>query len=170
MRMPILVAAAAIILLLPLTKAAAGDEGKVIGAWRFWTTTDPLTDVVRGIAVVEDAGKIFAVKCDRPGPGSLFVSFLPQRYLGGTADEPDLGKVVTRIDDDPAVLDDWAYIYRSANYMGDGRYTLIERLKQAKRLRVRLQVPDGEVVDAVFDVNGAADAIAAVENACKANG
>jgi hypothetical protein len=49
----------------------------------FEVVEDPMTDVKRGIAVLNSGGKIIPViKCDENGKGSLYVSFISENYLG----------------------------------------------------------------------------------------
>lgn len=96
------------------------DGWEQTGAWYYKEAKDPITDKRRALsATVGEGGAMLLVKCDEAAPGSVYVSFMPDGYLGSGRSTGDRRPVVFRFDQDPPVEVLWRY--------GDTSALLIDR-------------------------------------------
>lgn len=153
--------------------AGAQDTTTKVGSWSVKRTVDSFSDAKRGIAMTEvtTAGTI-VVKCDTPGPDSLYVSIITSKYLGSDrirrSYSAELNKV--RFDDAaPESLPRTTYDGRSAHMFSAQATSFLSRLARDNPKRVRLQLVtyDSDIVTADFDVTGVADAIKQTAAICE---
>ena len=141
--------------------AALAQSPALPGLWQDISMTDPITDARRGIAVVEGTGGSFVVKCDTPGAGSVYVSLVSDRYLGGADRSRDL---TYRVDDNAPVTQSWRY---SAQHVTNFRpNALLAEMLGGERMIVRALKFDNSSTDFAFDITGSIEAIARVSAIC----
>lgn len=153
--------------LVALGSEASAQEKKVekVGNWEVQTTSDSFTDSVRGVAhtPLGQTGTI-VVKCDKPGPGSMYVEFLTPSFLG--SDSIARGRyheAQYRLDDGPpGDLPGLYYDGKSAILLqGKKRANFITEItvNEPKRLRVQFVSYDGSYANVDLDVEGAGTAM-----------
>ncbi len=148
--------------------AAAPARAAAYGAWTVDVQKDPITDTVKAIASLPGEAGSLIIKCDAPGPGSLYVRFVSNDYLGGYAGGQRSDALTYRVDDDAPVTSEWVY-YKSIvpAVHEERRAALIQRLKTAKRFSLRAITFENEVVNATFELSSIAQAISAADEVCK---
>lgn len=138
--------------------------------WNFQEIVDPMSDAQRGIAnTSESLDAMIVVKCDRNGPGSLYVSIISKNFLGkgrygnrGIEYRFDGGSV------------------KSVNAFHDGRTASIFRVKpgeaggnflselsNAKEMVIRVTSYDYDTYTSVLPVAGSGPMIERVARTCK---
>lgn len=145
------------------------DMAPARAAWTFKVESNPMTDAKRGISLLlGDAGGL-AIKCDQNGRGSLYLSFISTKYLGGMGwrknralhyriDKGEVNSISADHNGSTAsVLD------VSPNSDG-GR--LLSALRTSHQLAVQLTDYDNQLQTIVFDTTGAREAIAQSAAAC----
>lgn len=156
---------------LAVAPSQAADESEKIGRFQFKVITDPMSDATRGIASSAEADSItMVVKCDQNGPGSLYVSFIADNYLGGTRGNR-IRALKYRIDDAAPQTIAAYYDGRTANLFdfkptsAEGRW-FAETLG-AKKLTVQVTSYDFDAYTQVIDLEGYRLAVSKVAAACK---
>jgi hypothetical protein len=133
-----------------------------------------MTDKVRARAFVRGTdGSLLGVKCDEPGPDSLYVQFISPKYLGGGGGSGAFRGFMYRVDGGEPVQQEWFYDGNNAILSQSGgtkqkTLDMIHALASAHKIVVRAITFELENVDAAFDVPGAAAAIAHVAATCGA--
>jgi hypothetical protein len=151
--------------LLAAGAAVAQSAETKVGNWTVKKTVDGFSDEKRGIAhtSIETKTGTLAVKCDKPGKDSLYVTVLTADYLGSSSTSrysSTSGKY--RFDDQPpADLVRPSYDGRSAHLFATSAGRFITELLAAnpKRLRIQFVTYDSNFANADIDVTGAADAL-----------
>lgn len=147
---------------------ASPTQAATYGAWTVEVQKDPITDTVKAIASLPGEAGSLIIKCDAPGPGSLYVRFVSNGYLGGYAGGQRFDALTYRVDEDVPVTSEWVY-YKSivTAVHEERRAALIQRLKTAKRFSLRATTFENEVVNASFELSSVAQAISATDEVCK---
>lgn len=131
--------------------AAAQDAGTTSGAWLIRTVVDPITDARRGIATLEGEHGRLVVKCDAPGPGSVYIHFISNEYLGG---DYDRRQMVVRFDQAPPATQTWHYNGSAALLTTEPlQMGFVRQLAAASRLVLRATTYRGASVTAVFEID-----------------
>lgn len=146
-----------------LTAAPAHAE------WDFNEIVDPMSDARRGIANTPSGPIVLVVKCDRNGPGTIYLSFIADQYLGGTS--RNSGRDIQfRIDGAPAERISARHDGRTASIFNlspdrsGGQF--LRRIVDASELTISLTNFRYESTVHVIDVSGARAAITQVAQTC----
>lgn len=102
--------------------ASTSSADATSGGWVYTETVDPVTDARRGFATLggDDTGAVI-IKCDKNGPGSVYIMAIPPgAYLGPSSGDR---KVIVRFDDEPAREDNWRY---SSDYISKASQQVID--------------------------------------------
>lgn len=160
-------------MMLSVTPALAQDTETKVGSWSIKKTVDSFSDAKRGISMTAlvPAKGVMVVKCDAPGPDSLYVSFLTSGYLGSdrVSSRYRANLAQFRIDESPAErLDSPSFDGRSAHLFRSNAATLLKRLvaENPKRLRIQFNGYDS-LVNVDIDITGAAEAIKLTAAICE---
>lgn len=156
-----IIIASAIIAMAGSASAQDAKETKV-GAWTVRTISDPITDQSRVIAALDGSGGSLVVKCDSPGPNSVYIHFIAGEYLG----EGRSGRreVIQRFDDAAPVTNQWTHDGRAAILTNNREVaSFVRSLIGATRVAIRARTFQFQEVTALFDVNSA-DAEKAAKN------
>lgn len=149
--------------------AALAFSSHAAAEWKYGETADAITDKKYARTVAEgDTGTII-VKCDAPGPDSIYLHYVSKEYLGGRGGRPAGRDLTVRFDADEPITKNWIYDGRSAILTEDAQvWPLIHRLETAKKMAVRAQTYEYAPVTSVIDVENATASIAQVVKACEA--
>lgn len=156
-------AAVAVALAVPSQDAAP----ETIGSWLYSETIDAITDEGRaGAGVFNDDGA-FMIKCDAPGPGSVYISFRPTQFLGRSIERRDLRAVTYRFDSNEPVTSGRAWSYTDTSTLLTENVTdFAKRMQSAGRIVMRAETYRFAQVTAVFDLTGADEVVRRVYAAC----
>lgn len=137
--------------------------------WEFKVITDPMSDAKRGIANSDGTlDAILVIKCDKNGPGSLYLSILSKNYLG--KGRYGSRNIDYRFDGGEVESIRGYYDGRTASIFnlrpGKKGGEFLSGLKSAKEMVVRLSSYDYQTYTTVIDVTGAAEAIKKSADAC----
>jgi len=154
---------AAILMWWPVVGAAG--EIQRFGDWTYYRSKDKITDKYTYAIYVASGEKFLAMKCDEPGPESVYVGFLSNETLGGGREQRQL---IFRIDQDQPIERQWVYDANIAEEFDHSSVLVMEdRLKSAHRIIIRAYTSTGDQVDAEFKVSGASEAIAKITEVCE---
>lgn len=129
---------------------AQDEKTEEVGAWKLISVTDPITDEGRMIAALQADGGMLAVKCDEPGPNSIYIHWISSDYFGGNYDRR---RMTIRFDQDAPATENWAYDGRSAIQTSDREaMAFARRLRSAGRVVLRGSDFRGADHTAVFDL------------------
>jgi len=152
-----------------LALAAAALASPAVAAWDYKLIEDPMTDAKRGISVLEADQGALVIKCDRNGPGSLYLSIISKNYLGGLSS--NRRRTITyRVDQGqpqtiPAYHDgSTANVLDLAPETKEGRF--FAQIMTASRLVVQVTSFNYDTYTIVFDMTGARDAVNRSAAAC----
>lgn len=143
------------------------------GGFHFEQSQDPVTDAVSARAYVAGDHGLLTLKCDQPGPESVYVALVSDEFLGGRGIRFEARAVTVRADSAPAQETTGAYrdkwvILRDQN---DHVRPIVTMLTTSRRIIFRLVRYDDRTVDLTFDnMRGAADAVVQVFRACDPEG
>lgn len=159
--MKMMAIAGTLVLALP---ALAQDTETKVGSWTVKKTVDSFSDAKRGISntAMDPAKGIMLVKCDKPGAGSLYVSFLTPTYLGSDRIRAGINMAKFRLDEDaPEALPRPRYDGRAAHLFDANAEKLLTQIIARKPTRIRVQFVtyDSNYANVDIDIAGAADAI-----------
>ena len=134
----------------------------------FQVTSDPMTDVMSGIAVLNGGGKIRPViKCDESSNGSLFINFMANRYLGVTRHKR---KILVRFDGGtPYKVSTYQYKRTASVRKLDPKRSsgrLLMDMYNSKNMVVQITTYDGDVITDAFPLNNATEVIFKAINTC----
>ena len=150
-------------------QAQDGGPSEKFGAFTLRILTDPMTDATRGILVSETEDIRMVFKCDNNGPGSLYVSFISKRYLGGARYK--MRAVKYRIDSAPpeeisAYHDgSTATILDLKPASNGGRW--LGRLLSASKLTVQVSNFNYDTYTQVIDLNGFRPGLVRAASVCR---
>lgn len=157
----------------PLAAQSIGKSpGQKIGNWEIETIKDNFTDNTRGIAHTP-IGKddTIVIKCDAPGPGSLYISFFTSAFLGddsiGSSYEYHNAKY--RLDDQGVSdMPNPFYDSKTATIVGKPVQKFLSLLSTSdpKRFRAQFTTFDSDLVTMDVDTTGIASAIKATAQIC----
>lgn len=154
-----------------LAQSVGDKPGEMVGAWEIETLTEGFSDVTRGIAHTRlGAGASVVIKCDEPGDGKLYVSFLTTKYLGSDNVRRELRRAKYRLDDGAAAeLPKPYYVgYGAALLEPEGRQFLGTLVNMnPKRFRAQFLTYDSEFSEIDVDVTGIAEVIRKTAAICK---
>lgn len=122
---------------LALASAAHAQDEKTekVGSWELISITDPITDEGRMIAGIQSDDGMLALKCDEPGPESVYVHWISSDYLGG---DYDRRRTTIRFDQDQPTTETWSYEGRNAIQTSDrAAIAFARRLRSASRVVLR---------------------------------
>ena len=139
--------------------------------WDYKTVSDPMTDVKRGIASIaaNEQNGLIAIKCDRSGPGSLYLHFIATNYLGkGRSGSRDIeyrvdGSEVQKLN----AYHDKSMAIVTNNAPNDAGGRFIKQLRDANKLVIALYSYEFERYVSTFDISGAREAIRNVVSVCE---
>lgn len=169
-----------IIALLGLTAAIATplpspaqEQAETIGEWTLRTIVDPITDEGRMVATLKTGEDTLAVKCDTPGPRSVYIHWIASEYLGGRGGRFGSRPMTYRFDQSSPVTESWAYDGRSA-IQTDSRRALafVQALSASERVVLRGSDYRGSEKTAIFTAVPAdtARVVARVYETCRDGG
>lgn len=167
-----LVAVAAVSANAAIGQSLGGKPGEVLGAWEVETVADKFTDARMGIAHTK-LGKesMAAIKCDKPGPGSLYLMIEAPQFLGSDrVERPRAHMAGYRLDEGPIVDLPSPYYDGKIALIFSGRAGPVLREMAAqtpKRLRVRFVNYEGNFVTVDLDVSGMSNAIYRTAQICE---
>lgn len=128
-----------------------------------------MTDAKYARTIATGDNGAIVVKCDEPGPDSIYIHFVSNNYLGGRGIRGDYRPGTVRFDGDEPETKSWYYNGRSALLSKpDDVWAFVRRLENAKKLAVRMQAYDLQPYTTLIDVEGAAPTITQVVAACRA--
>lgn len=117
-----------------------------IGAnWEYSETVDAMSDkkYARAFAGTPAEEGRFGLKCDAPGPSSLYLHFISKEYLGGGGGRGAFRRLMVRIDKDDPVETEWFYdgrsaILSSANPAKERMvWAIVDRLRTGSSISIR---------------------------------
>lgn len=122
-----------------------------VGAWELLVISDPITDESRSIAIIRGGESSLAVKCDSPGPDSVYVHFIADEYLGeGRYRRRD---ATHRFGDATPVTQNWNYDGRGAILIDDRAVDQFNgEMLSAERLALRATTFEFRQVTALFSL------------------
>lgn len=123
---------------------------------------DPMTDVKRGIAAINVDGIITpVVKCDKSGPGSMYISFISKEYLGAVRYKTRSIKV--RFDSEEPYEVSAYHDGRTANLFdlapGKAAGSVLSNMMNKSRMVVQLTTYDYKMVTDAFDLGDSREVI-----------
>lgn len=137
--------------------------------FQFEQSKDPITDAVSARAFVTNDVGGFAIKCDKPGPKSVYIQISTREYLGGRGAGPGFRDVILRTDERPAGTATGLYYGHSVilnNFENEVRPISLG-VTNATRLTARVTTYDFRQIDLIFpNLTGAAEAVVRVYKAC----
>jgi hypothetical protein len=147
-------------------KAAAGPS-----AWHVKVSTDPITDKTKASAARLGQGGGIAIKCDAAGLNSVYILFVPDKYLGSPSalEKDKYSRGLTfRFDADQPISGSWD-TNEDAVIMNDTKVVsvFVSRALTAKRLVFRTRAFDTSDATATIDLSGAAEPLKKVVAACR---
>lgn len=113
----------------------------------FSTVTDPFDDSVRGIASVTFPEGAIAVKCDRPGPNSIYVHIASNEYLGGAGRGADYRTLVYRAGSAPTKTITATYDDSFALIEGSDALDFMTAMVENRKISLRALRYDGKLVE-----------------------
>lgn len=132
---------------------AQDEKTEDVGAWKLISITDPISDEGRMVAALQADGGMLAVKCDEPGPNSVYIHWISKDYFGG---DYDRRRMTIRFDQDAPTTEQWAYDGRSAIQTADREaMAFARRLRSASRVVLRGSDYRGSEHTAVFELTPA---------------
>lgn len=138
-------------------------------AWDYQEVTDPMTDVRRGIAIAKGEGATLVVKCDKSGPGSLYIHIISANYLGEGRNR--YRQVKYRINGgvptDVTASHDGRDALVSDLTPGTPGGKFLEEIGSGSKLVLQLMSYDYRLYDSLFDISGAGPVIAKAAAACR---
>lgn len=138
-------------------------------AWEFKTLEDPMTDAKRGISMLMGDQGALVVKCDKNGPGSLYLSIVSKDYLGGVSGS-NTRLIKYRIDKgDPQQINafydkNMASVFSLRPSTSGGAF--LQKIIDSKQLVIEAISYDYESHVIVFDTTGAKDAVVKAAATC----
>ena len=121
--------------------------------------------------VVNAEGAQLILKCDKPGKKSVYVVMVNPEPLVPASRDPFILPTEVRFDDNAPNEDRWRFIGNSAMAMNARGQLALDRLldglRSASKLRLRMYLERGRTIEVSFDVAGAQDAINRVYESCK---
>lgn len=160
-----LVIAAAVV-----SPSAAADAPVMIGKWELMKVADPMTDETRAIGVLKGEGGALAIKCDKPGPDSIYIQVIFDDYMGGRGASSASRDFTYRFDATPPVTEGWRYDSSwAAQFDKKAAAAFAQRVSQSSKLVVRGISYNSKFSDATFDLAGANDLVSKVIEGCKAS-
>lgn len=126
----------------------------------------------RVLAFVEAPdGTQFILKCDAPGRRNVYGMISSDSRLGRPGPQPATRTITYRFDGGSPNKDNWRYYERTAVAVNTSRERtlpkLLEQMKDAKQMEVRLEPIDGTPISTSFEVSGTADAVSRVYESCE---
>lgn len=138
-------------------------------AWDFKVLEDPMTDAKRGISLLLGDQGGLAIKCDKNGAGSLYLSVISKSYLGSVAGRRTRS-IQYRIDKGEPQQIDAFYDGSMASVFdltpGSAGGQLLKQITTAKQLVVDVTSYDYRSHIIVFDTAGAGEAVNKSATAC----
>jgi len=131
-------------------------------AWDYKLIEDPMTDAKRGISSVMGDEGMLVVKCDRNGPGTLYLSIISKKYLGGISGRKNRS-MRFRIDrGEPQTIDAFhdgstASVFNLAPNKAGGAF--LNQLLDARELVVQVTSFDYDSYTIIFNTAGAREAV-----------
>jgi hypothetical protein len=168
MRMRGLVGLVAALSYVPLAASAAEIR---IGNWKFDRIQDPITDQFSAFAYNKGQGGTVIIRCDNPGAGSLYMSFVSDKFLGGVGTDYDRRSLTYRFDGNQPRESMWIYKDNTAFYHkgidNEEISDFYNGVSTKSKLAIRAIAYDSSYIDASFDLTGGDKAVQAVVTACK---
>lgn len=116
----------------------------------------------RAIAAARSYGNSFVIKCDDPGPDSVYVHLLVPDVLGGDFDDRELEY---SIDGGPSVIATWTYLEKGVALLSHADRFLLS-IREARQFACTATAANGAKHNYRFDIAGAAAAIDFVSRVC----
>lgn len=155
--------------LFPLPAPAPAAREAVAESYYGWSVVAHATADGTGamyLAIVQDGRNSLVAKCDRAGPGSIYVGFYADRFLGGGTNM--VRSLQYRLDGHARVEEDWTYDWSYAHLVEHRRaMDFLARLEDAHELEIDAVSANFDLVVAHFDVTGAALAIGRLRELCR---
>ena len=150
----------------------AGDAHAQSGGWSFERLVDPITDEVRGIAVVTSGEYSLVLKCDYGGEG-VYADLYRRRarqasqLYGATTRRPTTTtSIIERVDQEEPRSNTW--IGDSGEYLQGSNETRSFAAKLLTGRRLALRIPNySRSDDVIFSLVGSSNAITSVYRACR---
>jgi hypothetical protein len=116
-------------------------------------------------------GTQFILKCDEPGKRNVYGMISADSKLGRPGPQPITRTITYRFDGGRPNKDNWRYYETTAVAFNTSRERqlpkLLELMKDAKQMEVRLEPIDGTPLTTSFEIAGTADAVARVYESCE---
>lgn len=132
------------------------------GNWKHETITNPMDDSQRSVLSVEGDNGILALKCDKPGKGSVYAQVVFNEYLSLRRKDYTFR---FRPDDGKASSTTWSIRGRSAIELEPADFVSI--ILGANKLAVQTYNSRLQEVTAVFDITGSHASITGLYEACE---
>ncbi len=143
--------------------------GAVSAEWKYSETKDAMSDSRYARVFADGDTGAIGIKCDAPGPNSLYLHYVSKEYLGGSGGSSASRDLLYRFDEDAPVTSYWRYDGRGAIMTNDKQvWAFIARLERAKKLAIRATTYQYSQVTTIIDVTDSAPQIAKVIEACQA--
>jgi hypothetical protein len=153
-------------MMLGTSAASAAETREQFGSWAYLTIENKMDDTERYVAYVEDAQGLLALKCDAKGPGSVYVGFYANKYLGSGRYPNRAFKY--RIDDRSPVEQDWNYDRSTAHLFDKAKARAFAgQLIRGTRVIGHAYTYEYHLVEAELDLTGAATAVNRVFRDCE---
>lgn len=149
---------------------ALGCVGSAVSAeWKYSETKDAMSDSKYARTFADGDTGALGVKCDAPGPNSLYIHYVSKEYLGGRGGNAARREMMVRFDEDAPTSGMWTYDGRAAILTDDKAvWAFVARLERSKQVALRGTTYDYKQVTTVIDTTGAQADVAKVIEACKA--
>lgn len=155
----------------PLIAAAVATAPLGVGLWVFGQQADPMTDAVTLATMLPDTNGegVLSIVCGgarRPSLSLRLISTGPVRAKHSEV------QVQLRYDTDPALTDVWNVDSEDVLYVGKQSHlrAVMAELFKSQRLRVRIELANGEVADHEFALAGTQAAFDRISAVCPVEG
>ncbi|WBO23971.1 hypothetical protein [Sphingomonas abietis] len=136
--------------------------------WEYSQTKDPISDEVRARAFAGGAGGRIGFKCDAPGPGSVYLEFISDNFLGPHSPDSEYRDFEFRFDSGEGQLDQWSYQDDHAIATeSESVSAVLEQIVKARKMLVRTHDYRGTEQLTTIGVGSAANALRRVAATCK---
>jgi hypothetical protein len=145
------------------SQGAADAPGSVVGSYFVFQHTDPMTDQVRGAAILKSGDLVFGIGCMIDGKTVQAFVQSPDEI---SPTSPLRSEVTFRVNANSPLKQDWYYKGNIAFGSEKNTRALVDELRQAFKVVVRMATRQGGYSDTVFDVSETVPALRDMASKC----